>query len=1349
MSLNAFLPAAVLDLLRRRPDRPVGVPETLRGTCLFADVAGFTSLSESLAGLGREGAEILTRLLNEFYTGVISILAPAGGDVMRFAGDAVTVFFPGADRETDAVEAARALQTMMADFQHVRTPAGEFGLGMKIGLASGECLLFLVGDEQGMDYVFAGRPVDLAAEAEHGASAGEIVFSGKEFRVPGSKFQVEESKRGFWRLAGAEPQLETRNSKLATPVPPLETRNSKLETPASAEADTLVEPFLHPRILDLYRHGSLHLANEHRRVAVVFIQAGGTIRLDRPRDLAALAEFYARAAQQCRRFDGHLNKIHCGDKGTMLLALFGAPVAHEDDSDRALEFALAVQGISAVTGPPLRIGVNRDRVFCGLVGSAARHEYTVMGDGVNVAARLMQAAHEGACLVSENVTRSAGPGFYFPDLPPMVFKGKRRPMPVARLQGRTGGRLDIPFFIGRDEERKRLLEAMEAHPADRPFLAWVEGEAGIGKSYFIQHLSQRHLPVEGRHHSRCQSYASSMAYYPFQKFLIEILHDLETGKDATAREMLVSVLAVKDPDMVPFAPLLFRLLNLSAPGDGEPALEPEIRRSVMWKIMRLIIEEALRQRERVWIIDNAQWMDEESLALMGHLLRMLDSNRLKVIVVSREAPSDETAPMAQRIVLPPFSDKEARTFAAAVLDVGDLPDEAMKKAWAVGRGNPLLMLESFRLMLKSGYLSRSEDFPEILMVDPSLESEMPESLAGIVLSQVDALPAPGKAALARLSVAGPNIPEALVRALGLDTGVLERLTVSGRFLRFNPATRNFFFTKQAYQQVLYESLEFAFRREAHRAIAAAIGTASRIPQADRAHLLAHHFGEAGDTRALPFLETIAREAKAAFALKEASAAYGRWIVLGGEAGLDVQEAVIEQAEVLLLLGKAGDAVKMLQEHLSRFSGSAVSAARRILAEAYRAQGAFALAEQHAAQAHAQAAHPRDEFLAACFLGKLYGQTGRLDQALKTMERIEHESKAFRNDPEYHMNRMRLAFVHYQKGMTDQAFKTFHRLAAWFKAHGQIKGSYTTLNNLAGIYQDAGRYDKAVGIFTVVDQILTTYGIWEAEIFLQLRMNIGLLYLNLGQFSKAHREFDQSLAYAKRYNSPLLYKAHYQAALLNLHQGRYADALQQIHLSLQACDAFAVAKNETCEIAMEAYLDLGARDLFEKTLEAYRGEIRDMKLEFLQASLANYEIEGALRFGGPPPDLNRIEHLFKAAIRQGMLPEAYRAARSLYLMTGNGVWLEKIGELLKSLNKKIFQAEFSLLSYQHEPDAGRRRKILRLLKEFPYAALALRAHQIMAKNAAGKRQRDMHEREARLLRQELYRGLPPELIPAEA
>jgi class 3 adenylate cyclase/predicted ATPase len=1325
VDLRPFLPRAVLRLLAERPERPLLRPERMEGACLFADVSGFTALSEALAALGAEGGEVLTRVLNAFYAAVIAVLEPAGGDVMRFAGDAVTVFFPGEEGMGRALRAGLDLQAMMERFASVPTPAGPAELRMKIGVAAGECRLFLVGDGERRDYVFAGAPVDEAAGAEHHASAGEVVLAAAE--APPRVGRGEAVAPGLWRILDA-------------PAPPPAQEAAPPLVPAAA-----LHPFLPSKLVEWAQTGMLERVNEHRPVTVLFIRFGDRLDPANAEDLAVLGRFYGEALAAARRYDGTINKVDCGDKGNTLLVLFGAPVAHEDDTERALEFALELQNAARAAGLSLRAGINRARVFCGLVGSPLRREYTVMGDGVNLAARLMQAAAEGSVFVGEGVKEGRAQAYRFQDLPPMRFKGKSRALPVARLQGRSGDRMDIPFFVGRETELRRLEEALRSALPDRPFLGWIAGETGVGKSFLLHYFGDLHLG-DSRHYSRCHSYTAGIAHYAAQKLVLECLQDLLAAGAFQPRDKALALLADRAPDIAEYAPLLLRTLNLAGADDAVPELEPEVRRSLLWRMMLIVLEEAARQGTVSWVVDNGEWLDPESRDFLLHAARVMETGRFRIVVASREPAPDEPGLEPVAVGLGPLSRAETEALARRLLEVETVPDEALRKVWEVSKGNPLMVQETLRLMFTAGYLARSEDAPGVLLVDETRQPEMPGSVAGFVLAQADALPAAEREALATLSVAGENVPRGLLPRLGVDPTVAERLASDGRYLRFNPLSQNYYFIKPSFQQALYESLEFTFRRETHRRAAEGLEGLVHASRPDRAHLLAWHFGEARDPRALPHLKAIAREARAGYALKEAAAAYGRIVDIGGEAGEDLQEAVLALADLLLLLGKAAEADPLLERHWTSFDGERLSPAHLARAAALRGLGAFPQAEEQARLALEAARTPRDRFLAESFRAKLLGQTGRMKEALAAMEGLLAAHRRFRNDPEYQMNRMRLAFVGSQMGKEAEALAVMRDVVRRFRTRRHIKGLYAALNNTAMLYFYADRSKLAQRHYTEALALLKRYGIWEEESLLNLLLNIGLIHLNAGEFTDARARFSEAMAYASRFDSSLKAKAHYLTALLEVQMGRYGPAYRHLSHSYEICERRGIPKNETHEIAMELFLDLAAKKPFFVTLEDYRREIQAMGLSYLEPSLRNYEAEAALVFGNPEVLVAPLKANLETCLRSNLLAEAFRSARFLLRATREAAYLDQAKECLTSNSRRVHVVEEALLEWEFRPGPGAARRLSKLLARYPYRPIERRMRLLRAARARTAKERAAHERAARELQREMTAGLPDELVP---
>ncbi len=216
--LSVFLPKACWPLLGRTLEGSPG-QRSVEGSVLFCDVAGFTPLTEALQVLGREGAEELTRLLNDYFTCMVGIADEEGGDVLRFGGDAMVVLFAGKSRAA-AAHAAAKMMAAMPDFATLPTRAGVFGLSMKIGAAHGVVYLGMLADGAGgFDFYAAGAPMDEAAEAEHRAVPGLIVCHPSFLKKSAVSLSLEPMADGFAKLLGVPGKRGTRRICPRAPPP--------------------------------------------------------------------------------------------------------------------------------------------------------------------------------------------------------------------------------------------------------------------------------------------------------------------------------------------------------------------------------------------------------------------------------------------------------------------------------------------------------------------------------------------------------------------------------------------------------------------------------------------------------------------------------------------------------------------------------------------------------------------------------------------------------------------------------------------------------------------------------------------------------------------------------------------------------------------------------------------------------------------------------------------------------------------------------------------------------------------------------------------------------------------------
>jgi class 3 adenylate cyclase len=505
---RSFVPEHVVKTLLEHPTgTPVASAKPTEAVVLFADVVGFTPMSEALAAVGSYGTEELTRILNGWFDSMVRLVSRFGGSVAELAGDALIAVFPYDGRtrrasERRAVQCALDMQIAVDRFEHVITRAGTFGLGMRVGLATGPLLLTIMGDPAiRLEPVLAGAALDRAAAAERHARSGEILVDAALLRDD-LGIDVVESRDGWHVLGGLKPR--------ASPA-----RWRPIHDLDDATARRMV-PFLAPVIAERLRAGWRDLLNEHRKVAVAFV---GLPKLDADdaRAVARMQSWLTGAVRAVDRYRGHLHQVASDDYGSLLVISFGAPVSHENDEERAVHCCLELLNLP---GGPVRAGVTSGSAYCGEVGSDIRRTYTVIGDSVNLAARLMQAAAPRQLLVDRATRERVKETVVHHRVAPLAVKGKARPVQVwevSRPRDRPRIRLSNPVWVeplvGRGDEIAVLRVLAEQAHAGRGQVVGLTGEAGIGKSRLAAEVmrSAKELGFDV-HRGACRSHGTTTSY---------------------------------------------------------------------------------------------------------------------------------------------------------------------------------------------------------------------------------------------------------------------------------------------------------------------------------------------------------------------------------------------------------------------------------------------------------------------------------------------------------------------------------------------------------------------------------------------------------------------------------------------------------------------------------------------------------------------------------------------------------------------------------------------------------------------------------------------------------------------
>jgi class 3 adenylate cyclase len=603
---------------------------------------------------------------------------------------------------------------------------------------------------------------------------------------------------------------------------------------------------------------------EFRLVTALFADLSGftplTGRLDPEELLDVIDPIVSRLSSVVARYDGYVEKF----AGDALLAVFGAPVAHEDDASRALLTALDMQREldslrvslpASADGLELHIGINSGRGVARVIGSDARVDYGVLGDVVVLAQRLEASAPAGTVYVSESTHRLTESAFEFASLGELELKGVDRPVGAWRLVGhRPEGHTRRQALIGRSRELCELLPALDAIVEGRGSLVSVTGEPGVGKSRLSAELRRQ---AEGRGarwlQARCLSYGAALPYWPYADLLRRI-----------------------DPEAGAASPFLGHLLGRRAP-DLEQ-LDPAAFRRGVEDAFGAWIHAHASDEPLVLGLEDVHWADEASLELTAWLVRLSAKRPLLLCLTAREEGEPAIRTIAAALAAAPHIALELQPLAAdAVEDLtGDLlgappPPELVSLLIERTQGNPFFTGELVRSLLETGALER-DDGRWRLQAGVDANS-VPATLESVLSGRIDLLEPDDALLLQKASVIGRTVPIPLLRAVtGVDPAARLDELVRRRFLD-SLDSETVSFHHALVQDVAYSRLLRRHRRSLHEQIAV---EAERLYGGGDAFvdLLARHFylGGAG-RKAVEYLQRSGDRARRVYANDKAASAF--------------------------------------------------------------------------------------------------------------------------------------------------------------------------------------------------------------------------------------------------------------------------------------------------------------------------------------------------------------------------------------------------------------------------------------------------------------------------------------------
>jgi class 3 adenylate cyclase/tetratricopeptide (TPR) repeat protein len=673
---------------------------------------------------------------------------------------------------------------------------------------------------------------------------------------------------------------------------------------AAAATDSRLASYTPKHLAEKILKSRSALEGERRQVTVLFADVAGFTTLAEQLDPEEVHSIIERCFElitaEVHRFEGTINQY----TGDGVMALFGAPIAHEDAPRRAVHAALGIQRalgdfgkeLEARGGPPvrMRIGLNTGPVVVGRIGDDLRMDYTAVGDTTNLAARMQHIARPGGVLVSEATHKAVAGFFETLDLGETPVKGHApvRVFEILRPRGRRS-RLDVAAergltpLIGRERELGVLRERFAEVKAGRGQLVLLVGDAGLGKSRLLLEF-QRELSAQGEVVTwlvgECVSFGQTIPFLPLvdqlrRNFGIEELD----GEPEIIAKVEHGMRRIGELEAhIPF----IRFLLSVDPGDPTvAAMDPLLRRKKIFEAGRMLTVRGARRRPLVLVFEDLHWMDSSTEEYLGTLMDSIRGAPILLILTHRVgyAPPFGTRSFHTTLNLQPLSEAEVATMAGRVLGTGALPPELQAALMQKAEGVPLFIEEVTKTLLDLGVLRHENG--GYRMAKGTAEMAVPDTMQGIIMARLDRLGENGKRTVQLASVIGRQFLVRLLqrigdlRAEGLEglLGELKALEIIYELgLLPEPA---YIFKHAVIQDVAYNSLLVQRRKELHRAVGYAIEELYADRLADHYEELAHHFSQGEEwSKAFDYLLFSADRAKSAFANQAALDFYARAVV---------------------------------------------------------------------------------------------------------------------------------------------------------------------------------------------------------------------------------------------------------------------------------------------------------------------------------------------------------------------------------------------------------------------------------------------------------------------------------------
>lgn len=1235
--------------------------------CLFIDIAGFTEFTERLMPKGKDGAEVLSRIVNNFMEPLIDIVHKWGGFISHFAGDAFFGLFP-LDNSSDPYSASFEMIDTMKKHKFQKTGYGEFEISGRIGLSYGEISYHILGKPNERIYFFQGQALNDSVNILKYAKKYEVLLD-KDLHDHLEKDNLQTIKKNdkCYSLLDIKSKISPFNERIR------QFRKS------------IIEEFIPWEIL------SLNSLGEFRNITSIFLEID-ELKPSIVTDIHGIT----------KRYGKHLFHIISGDKGNFIFLVFGAPITYENNDHRALDLVLDIAcNISA----GFRAGITSGQAFAGIIGGKSYSNYDVLGNTVNLCARIADKAEWGQILIPGNLADKVKNDYRLEYLGKKQYKGFRKVIDIHRLIDKRIYSMNFVFtdkIIGRKKEISNAFDFIDQIiNKGSSGLINIYGNPGIGKTRLAYELvnifSDKSITLFMKTDNIIRQSLNPFIYLFNQYFMQYMGNNHKERMDIFNRiyDNLIQILKDNSADyseseiiskeLKEAKSFISSLLGLYWKNSLYYSVEPRSRHEYIFKGIKTFFKALSRIKPLIIVLEDAHWLDEISKKALNNFLSDISAYPIIFIITSRYNDDMTKTKIAEHkdiktleIDLEPLMSSDIERFIEIQLESNadnDLKDFIKERTV----GNPFFIEQFCRFLKDNRYIEKQKDKYYLI----AEASDIPLSINQILIARIDRLSPDLKKTVQIASVLGREFDINLLKNLlvsidvDLSSRLMKELIITGKQEQiWSPLSEKRYIFKHALlHEGVYNMQMKTDLKHIHNIIAKIIESSEEeVPIKNYEIAYHYHMAEVLD-KAVHYYRQTLDQLLADYNNTKAMEVADRLIDLSDDDN-ELIDLIIKKAQLLWIFARWDEALELLYNTLSLFPSGKMDLRRYIIknniANIFRHKSEYQKSIEMAESVINDLKDHNDKKSANIYanavsiLGNNYHCMSDFNKAMEYYN--EEQSIYEKNADQENLAKVLIStgYIYSQQGDYEKALIKFRKSEEICKKLNLKDLLGKLLVNIGGVFFVKGDFDNAMEIFHQSIEILKQLGN-KRELGVAIS-NMGGIYYHKGNYKKALECFNHYRSISQELGDKMgLCSALSNCSFIHQESGDFENALKLLFQAEKIC-----IESENLSELINIYSNLGNSH---KQLKNYKRAMDYLK--------KGYDI--AVRIGSKYGRMLLIGHIGEIHFEEkeyDLSAKCLKEMQMLYEETHNDVFLFNI-RLLENKLKYLSQGEEPLLSMLNE------------------------------------------------------------------